>query len=314
MKHKKLLSVALLSVVAIGGITQAIPASAKTTNSKASVHAQSLVSPDDQDSHDRQIVQVDGESMSYIQLGNAKSEKSIVIIHGSSYSAKVMIPYGELYANEGYNVVLVDLPGHYRDISKAKSEFSELGDSVAGLMDKLVSEKKLSNKSEIQGWSLGGSICLDIASRHPEHVKSVGLIDSSSYWGIDLGSVTEDNKIVDIQEKIQLLKSQAVSQDVTDFLKADLVNVIAPADAINSDFAIDKVLNVDDQLSQIKVPVYDFFGADDMLTPLSKQNEMMAAIKHSKLHVEQGYNHFAVLENPQLVFDAFKSMQEQGRK
>lgn len=260
----------------------------------------------------RQVVDIDGERMSYIQLGDIKSNKSIVIIHGSAYSAKAMIPYGELYAKEGYNVVLIDLPGHYGEISKVKEQFCELGDSVAELIKKLVSENKLNNKSEVHGWSLGGSVCLDMASRHPEHIKSVGLIDASSYWGIDLGSVTENTKIIATQGNIQLLRSQAVSQDITDFLKADLTNVIASAEAINSDFSIDKVLNVDDQLIHIEVPVHIFFGADDMLTTIDKQKEMMSAIKFSSLHVADGYNHFAVLENPQLVYDAFKSMQSSG--
>lgn len=314
MKNKRLLSAALLSVVAIGGITQTIPASAKTTNPHANVKAQVVpileLAPD----YERETVRVDGEDMSYIQLGNTQSKKSIVIIHGSAYSAAAMIPYGQLYVNEGYNVILVDLPGHYGNVSTSAENFEQLGDKVAGLMNKLVEEKKLSNKSEVQGWSLGGSVALDIAVRHPEVISSVGMIDSSSNFGIDLGSVTEENKTEGTIANIQLLKSTAASQDVTDALKADLPNVIAPADAINSDFAIDKVLNLDDKLSTIKVSVYNFYEAEDMLTPLSKQNEMMAAIKHSKLHVEQGYNHFAVLENPQLVFDAFKSMQEQGRK
>lgn len=301
--NKKVL---MLSLVAIGCAVQVVPVMAQTM--KVNQNTVGKVSATQTNNYERQIVNVNGENMSYIQLGNVKSNKSIVIIHGSAYSAKAMIPYGELYANDGYNVVLVDMPGHYGDISEVKTEFTQLGDSIASLMDKLVSEKKLKNKSEVQGWSLGGSIALDIASRHPEHVKSVGSIDSSSYWGIDLGHVTEDDKIAQTVGNIQFLKSQAVSQEVTDRLIADLPNVIASADAINSDFAIDRVLNVDGQLSQIKVPVYNFFGADDMLTTLDKQTQMMDSIKHGDLYVAEGYNHFAVLENPQLVHDAFVSM------
>lgn len=58
-----------------------------------------------------------------------------------------MVPYGRLYANKRYNVVLVDTPGHYGDLAQSKSVFSELTDSVAEFMKVLIKEGKLNNKS-----------------------------------------------------------------------------------------------------------------------------------------------------------------------
>lgn len=293
----------IIALISVG----AIPTMAKTVDKTQPIKTEATIPQID--NYKRQVVNINNENMSYIQLGNVNSNKSVVIIHGSAFSASAMIPYGKTYAKEGYNVILVDLPGHYSDISKAKDEFSKVGDSVAGLIDKLVKEKKLNNKSEIQGWSLGGSVALDVASRYPKHVKSVGLIDGSSNWyAVNLGSVTEDNKVALLSALVQQLKSQSVPQELTNSIIADIPNFIAPTDACNSDFVIDKVLNIDNQISQIKVPVYDFFASDDILTTIDKQKDMLSQIKHSNLYVAKGYNHCAVLENPQLVHDAFVLM------
>ncbi|MDS0524441.1 alpha/beta hydrolase [Clostridium sp. SHJSY1] len=297
----------ILSLVSLISVGHAIPTIAQTVDTPETLKSDTETI--ELNNYARHIVKVNNEKMSYIQLGNVYSNKSIVIIHGSAYSASAMIPYGKTYAKEGYNVVLVDLPGHYGDISKSRDKFSELGDSVAALINKLVKQNKLNNKSEIQGWSLGGSVALDIASRHPKHIKSVGLIDSSSNWyGVNLGSVTEETRITALSTLVQQLKSQSVTQDVTNTLIADIPNVIAPVEACNSDFSIDKVLNIDEQISQIKVPVYDFFASDDILTTLDKQKDMLSQIKDGHLYVAEDYNHCAVLENPQLVHDSFVLM------
>lgn len=64
-------------------------------------------------------------------------------------------------------------------------------------------------------------------------------------------------------------------------------------------------------LSQIffsTIYVYDFFGSEDALTNINKQKEMMSNLKKGKLYVGQGYNHFAVVENPTYVYNAMKTM------
>lgn len=259
----------------------------------------------------RQTIVVDNQQMSYIQLGNQQSKKSIVIIHGSAFNTNIMLPYGQLYANAGYNVVLVDLPGHYAGNSSSTDEFNQLSNSVSSLMKKLIKEKKLNEKSEVHGWSLGGAVALDIGTKHPEMVKSVGMIDSASNFnGIILPSVTDQTELATLSAIVQQIKSPAVSQNVTDKIIAGLPYTEAPAEAVNNDFTIDRLLNIDDDLSKITVPVYVFYGSDDSLVAFDKQKEMMSKFKHSKLYIADGYNHFAVVENPTLVYNAINSMKE----
>lgn len=258
----------------------------------------------------REIVNVNDIDMSYIQLGNPESEKSIVIIHGSTFSALAMVPYGELYVKDGYNVILVDTPGHYGILAKSKAVFSELTDSVANFMKVLIEDGKLSNKSEVHGWSLGGSICFDLAIRHSEIVKSIGIIDGSSNWhGLDLGHITDyENKLDAVTKLANDLKSTAVSQEAVNKYVLEYPFTLAPVEACNNDFIIDKVLNVDDRLSDIDVPVYIFYGSIDTLTTIEKQNEILSKLKDGKLFVAEGYGHMAVLEDPKTVYNAFEEM------
>ncbi|GKX68241.1 alpha/beta fold hydrolase [Inconstantimicrobium mannanitabidum] len=259
---------------------------------------------------ERKIVDVNGLKMSYIQLGDPTSKKSIVIIHGSTFNALGMVPYGRLYANKGYNVVLVDTPGHYGDLAQSKSVFSELTDSVAEFMKVLIKEGKLNSKSIVQGWSLGGSIAYDIAIRYGDIVECIGSVDGSSNWNnLDLGHITDyDNKIEALTAFLNNLKSSNVSQEVVDRLASELPLTTASPEACNNDFAIDKVLNVDSGLPHINIPVYAFYGSVDTLTTLEKQKEIMSNLKHGKLFVGEGYGHMAVIEDPEYVFNAFNEM------
>lgn len=304
-KSKKALVAAL---VIIGCASQITPVMAMNNNV---IKEKKVDYAKVQNEYERTIVDVKGEKMSYIQLGNVESKKSIVIVHGSAFNASAMLPYGELYAKDGYNVVLVDMPGHYGNIAESKDTLKDLSDSVANLMKNLIKEKKLPQKSEVQGWSLGGTVALDIAARYKNIVNSVGIIDSASnYYGLELPLVTEETKLPTLESVLISLKSTAVSQDILDGILAKLPNILASAEAVNNDFAIDNVLNIDSSLKNINVPVYNFYGKDDALTTIDKQYDMMKSIKKGELFVAEGYNHLAVLENPQLVYDAFTSMKQ----
>lgn len=302
IKNKKLLA----GLTLIGCAGQIMPVMAMTNDINIERQVDVIKTQTD---YERKIVNIKGEKMSYIQLGDLQSKKSVVIVHGSAFNAEAMLPYGELYAKDGYNVVLVDMPGHYGDIAESKDTLESLSDSVADLIKTLIKEKKLPQKSEVQGWSLGGTVALDIGARYKNIVKSVGIIDSASnYYGLELPPVTEETKLPTLQSVLNSLKSTAVSQDVLDGILAKLPTTLASAEAVNNDFAIDNVLNIDDSLKNINVPVYNFYGNEDALTTIEKQYDMMKSLKKGELFVAEGYNHLAVLENPQLVFDAFKSM------
>ncbi|MNL90969.1 2-succinyl-6-hydroxy-2,4-cyclohexadiene-1-carboxylate synthase [compost metagenome] len=306
MKRNKIL---LSTLLACGVMTQTVPVQAATISalSKESKPSVSCIKP--VYNYERKYEKVQGEYLSYIQLGEKHFSKSIVIIHGSAFNADAMIPYGELYAKKGYNVILVDLPGHFGNKSVAKDEFNKLGDSIASLMTKLVAQGKLSNKSEVQGWSLGGSVALDLGMRYEKLVKSVGMIDAASnYYGVELPAVTGETRVPTLSYIVGALKSPIVDQASNDALVGKLAGLLAPTGAINNDFAIDKVLNIDSGLKKVKVPVNIFYGAEDTLTTLDKQKDMISQLKKGKLHVEKGYGHLAILENPQIVFNAFEKM------
>lgn len=262
--------------------------------------------------HKRQLITVNGEKMSYIQLGNAKSNKDIVIIHGSAFNATVMIPYAELYSKDDYNVIVLDTMGHYGNLSKSKDTFEDLSDSVAGAIKQLQKEKKIGQKVELQGWSLGGSITLDIAARYPEIVKSAGIIDGASNWhGMDLGHYDdEETKNLSVEGFLRTLASKKAIPGIVDKLASQVAEISAPYEACNNDFLIDKTLNVDNELKDIKAPVNIFYGTDDTLSTIEIQKDMANSIKKSKITFVEGLGHMAVLDNPQAVYDAFTSMRK----
>lgn len=303
-KHMKNL---LLGIATIGMVTPSISAIAIENN----MEVQNMIQTQTQ-TYKRQVTTVNDEKMSYIQLGNAKSNKDMVIIHGSAFNATVMLPYAELYAKDGYNVIVIDTLGHYGNISKSKDTLEDLSDSVAGLIKQLKKEKKIGQKVELQGWSLGGSITLDIAARYPEIVKSAGIIDGASNWhGMDLGHYDdEETKNLSVEGFIRALASKNAIPGIVDKLASQVAETSAPYEACNNDFLIDKTLNIDDELKDIKVPVNIFYGTDDTLSTIEIQKDMANSIKKSQITFVEGLGHMAVLDNPQAVYDAFTSMRK----
>jgi 2-succinyl-6-hydroxy-2,4-cyclohexadiene-1-carboxylate synthase len=92
----------------------------------------------------------------------------LVFAHGFTQTSNSWKPIAEHFAASGYESVVVDLPGH--------------GASSAGDIDLRRAAEKLTGMcgpAVYVGYSLGGRLCLHVASAHPEMVTGLALIGAS---------------------------------------------------------------------------------------------------------------------------------------
>lgn len=116
-----------------------------------------------------------GNAQSYPGKGDNAST-GVVVVHGFTGNPNSTRPVAEALAAEGYTVELVRLPGHgtsWRDMAKTrypdwKLEVERVVAEVGERCDKVV----------LVGLSMGGTICLDVASGWPHAVDGVATVNA----------------------------------------------------------------------------------------------------------------------------------------
>jgi pimeloyl-ACP methyl ester carboxylesterase len=125
-------------------------------------------------------------SVVFYEYGDA-SQPSIVLLHGIRLGREIWEPHARVLAQR-YHVVTFDLPGH-----GALSDIAFEGQTVDELMDEATSSV-CASPPLIVGYSLGGYVAIDFASRRPERTRGLLLagctIDFESWkrWPYEAGA------------------------------------------------------------------------------------------------------------------------------
>ena len=106
----------------------------------------------------------------------------IVFIHGWTSSQRVFQKNIEYFGRK-YRVIGIDLPGHGQSDRADATEFKNLyghpyfADSVVALLSQL----DVKNVSII-GWSLGGTVAIDLVLRYPDIVDNLILVSTPAIF------------------------------------------------------------------------------------------------------------------------------------
>jgi carboxylesterase len=99
----------------------------------------------------------------------------VLLVHGFTGNPLATRPLGQRLAAEGYCVEVPLLPGHgtsHRDL--AKTRYADWANAVERVLDRLAST---CDRVVLVGHSVGGTIALDLASRRPDDVDGVVVIN-----------------------------------------------------------------------------------------------------------------------------------------
>ncbi|KJV06314.1 pimeloyl-ACP methyl ester esterase BioH [Methylocucumis oryzae] len=91
----------------------------------------------------------------------------LVMLHGWSMHSAIWYEFAQELA-KSYQVYLVDLPGHGLSDTVIPYSLASVGDAIIAALP--------NQPSYWLGWSLGATLALSIAERHPERVKRLVLI------------------------------------------------------------------------------------------------------------------------------------------
>ena len=99
---------------------------------------------------------------------------TVVFIHGVLNDHSVWILQSRWFANHGWNVLAIDLPGHCKSAGKAPATVEEAADFIIALLDAAGVQK-----AALVGHSFGSLIALETAARAPERVSHLAMVGTA---------------------------------------------------------------------------------------------------------------------------------------
>ena len=248
----------------------------------------------------------DGAVLRYeIRCTGKASGWRIVLIHSLAMNMAFWRPVAERLA-AGAEVLTYDCRGHGRASKAAGPYTAELfADDLATLLDAVSWDAAV-----IAGASMGGSVALAFAARHPARTSALGLVDTTAWYGDDAPAAWEDRaqralmdglgSLVEFQttrwfsDRFRAARPDVVDAAVAAFLANDLQAYVETCRMLGA-------LDVRQALSALRMPVRIVVGEEDYGTPPSASEAMRSAIPGATMRVIPGARHLTPLEVPDEV-------------
>ena len=230
--------------------------------------------------------------LNYVVEGEGET---LLFIHGLSDN----LLYWEVLASflkKDYRILRVDLRGHGESpLGSDEISVDVYSDDLKSLLDELNI-----NNVNIIGFSLGGSVALDFAIKHPDMVSSLVLMSTFSRCDDHFNQVFSEFKrhlSRGFGDFYDYMIPKVLCPDVIENNREELraikefasinANVEAYIKAADAGLAFD----VDGALSEIKAPTLVLAGRHDEICPLYCAERLHDGIENSQLIVLDGLKH-----------------------
>jgi pimeloyl-ACP methyl ester carboxylesterase len=125
---------------------------------------------------------------------------TVVFIHGVLNDHSVWILQSRWFANHGWNVLAVDLPGHCRSEGAPPASVEEAARFVLALLDAAGVAR-----AALVGHSFGSLIALEAAARAPQRVTHLALVGTA--WPMTVSPALLDGALNDPQRAIAMVNT-----------------------------------------------------------------------------------------------------------
>ena len=259
------------------------------------------------------FVEIDGMQVHYRVEGKGMP---IVLIHGTGASLHTWDDW-TLKLKENYQVIRMDLPAFGLTGPNKSGDYSIK--QYTQFLEEFVVKMKLDSMF-LAGNSLGGNIAWNYASKNPEKVQKLILVDASGLptnkpqpWIFKMAKtpvlsklflyITPRNIIEDNLKQVYEDDTKISDALITRFHDMALRegNRKAFVDRAKIDFTTSEA-SKKEQLQNIQTPTLLIWGAKDTWIPLDNGKRMDALLPNSKLVVLQNSGHVPMEENPKESF------------
>lgn len=241
--------------------------------------------------------------LAYKQIGNQKSDRTLVFLHGATMTKGGMLPFAERFPD--YNCIVFDLAAHGESGGKEPAEIGEFAVGVENSIQILQKEGKASKDLIIMGYSMGGAITCEIAIRGNIELKGIVLLSS----GANLDKYTP---VIDELKKVpkEAFNSGDIFQylfgpDTTEEEKEIIIKGFQDTSASNEigyeDLMVANKYNHLSKLGKVEVPAIIVHGNDDQIILPMSAIDLWNTLPNSELLMLPYRGHAAILEQIDLV-------------
>ena len=269
------------------------------------------------DAAKKRVALPDGETLAYVELGNAASPP-LVLIHGFTDNARDWVPLVP-FLSTSYRLIIPDLRGHGRS-SKPECCYAPL-DFAYDI--KLLLDALGIARADIVGHSLGSIIAQRYAEQWPEHTGRVVLISST---GGQRPGVKHRPPKIDYAKEIRKLKEPLdpdspfmvawwssptpVDEDFLRRQRGDSAGIPLAVWLAVLDQGIPGYVELQRTLPQLKAPTLLIWGSADPIMEAEVRQTLREALPHAKVKIFKGLGHNPFWEDPAAVAASLNSFFE----
>lgn len=247
----------------------------------------------------KNYVNVNGEKIYYERTGNEKSQHTMLFIHGALVNHEPMEPLASQFKD--YNTIVFDLPGHGRSEGSPRTTVSGYADVVKAFIAELRKTGEITDSITLLGWSMGGSISLELAEQNLPEIKNVVLLSSSAKWDIQAPPGFDPNAPLDLRPLIFSELTSSTPQNIKEYVYTHYDSYMASDAACISDLMACIGYDKMSELTKINVPVLIESGDQDHLAKYQFANQMKSLIPKSYLSMHPNRGHFLLIEIPKTI-------------
>ncbi len=240
-----------------------------------------------------------GDLLINYHTNGLEGSKTLVFLHGWRSEGAVWLPIVK-NLQETNSIYCLDLPGFGK--SQHPEEAWGVGD-YADVVSAFIMKLELKNAILI-GHSFGGRVAIKLASRRPEFLEGVVLVDSAGFVDKTLSKQLKRIIARPLHILFKYKEVKAIRDSIYRWMGAE--DYIATPKLTKTYL---KIINEDlsHDMTRINVPVEIIWGDCDKATPLSLSHRMNKLIFSSKLVILKDAGHFSFLDKPQEFLDVFKN-------
>lgn len=244
-------------------------------------------------------IQVGSDTIHYSESGSNNKERTIIFIHGAFVNGESMKPLANNFANT-QNIV-INLPGHFgTSDSASKKSVHEYTDKVENFIKILQKRHELTDDITLVGWSMGGSISQDLATRNITEIKRIVLVNSSAVWDTVPTIPREFFDFAGIMATAGL--SPTITQEEKEYILNEITpKITAPLDASMDDLTAVCVFDIRERIKDINIPVLIISGSADPLAIMDHQNILNETIPNTTMKIYENRSHALILESPKML-------------
>ena len=257
----------------------------------------------------------DGAKLQYTVHGTEQAgQPRIALVHSLGMSGAVWDGVVEHLAPRAL-VLTYDCRGHG---ASTKSPAPYLLETFANDLADLLTHVGWSS-AHVAGGSLGGSVALQFAALFPERTQTLGLIDTTAWYGPE-GAKNWEARAQDAEQKgLQPLVPIQHTRWFSDHFRAEHPDLVAPctsvflANDVACFAATCRMLGSFDlrsMLGALRIPAAIMVGEEDSATPVAMSREMESGIAGATLQIISKARHLTFVERPDVIAQALTQLMQ----